>query len=256
MTRPLTDAHQFYLTAPSACPYLPGKMERKVFTHLAGPHATALNEVLTQGGFRRSQAIAYRPACEACALCVSVRVCVGEFEPSDSMKRVDRRNRDLVGEFCAAEATSEQYSLFRNYLDSRHLGGGMAHMTALDYAMMVEDCHVDGGLIEYRQRSIDSAVTKRGEGPLIACALTDTLSDGLSMIYSFFDCEQNKRSLGTYIILDHIRRARKLGKPYLYLGYWVKGSQKMAYKQRFLPQERLTATGWTRCETIEPDCTT
>ena len=248
MTKFVTDAHQFYLTAPSACPYLPGRQERKVFTHLVGPNSGELHDLLTQGGFRRSQGIAYRPACESCMACVSVRVCAGAFRPTDSMRRVEKANRDLVGRFRPAQATSDQYSLFRRYLDSRHAEGGMAHMSVLDFALMVEDSHVESGIVEYRRRGPDSAISGRDDGDIVACALTDVLSDGLSMVYSFFDPRLAARSLGTFMILDHIERARKLGKPYIYLGYWVDGSPKMAYKARFRPQERLTPKGWVRVD--------
>jgi arginine-tRNA-protein transferase len=121
----------------------------------------------------------------------------------------------------------------------------MADMTVLDYAMMVEDSHVSTRLVEYRRRTPDSGINGRG-GALIAVALTDVLGDGLSMVYSFFDPDEAWRSLGTLAILDHIERARRMGLPYLYLGYWVKGSRKMDYKGRFLPQERLLPSGWTR----------
>jgi leucyl-tRNA---protein transferase len=239
---------QFYLTAPSPCPYLPGKEERKVFTHLVGDRAPELNDLLTHGGFRRSQSIAYRPACETCRACVSVRVVVEEFLPTRSMRRVLERNAGLIGEMRVAVPTSEQYSVFRAYLDSRHRDGGMVDMTVLDYAMMVEDSHVETRMVEYRRRGPDSAITGRGDGDLLAVALTDVLSDGLSMVYSFFEPEHGDRSLGTFMILDHIARARRMGLPHLYLGYWVKGSRKMDYKGRFLPQERLMADGWKRAE--------
>lgn len=243
-----TESPQFYLTAPSPCPYLPGQAERKVFTHLVGDRASAMNDLLTQGGFRRSQNIAYRPACETCRACVSIRVVVDEFTASGSFERVFRRNADIVGNEIPAAPTSEQYSLFRRYLDARHAEGGMADMTVLDYAMMVEDTHVDTGIVEYRFRGPDTAITGRGRGPLVAAALTDRLGDGLSMVYSFFDPDHSSRSLGTYIILDHIRRARKKGLPYVYLGYWVSGSRKMGYKTRFRPQEHLGPRGWERAE--------
>jgi arginine-tRNA-protein transferase len=248
MTKALTGAHQFYLTAPSPCPYLPGRQERKVFTHLVGPGSTELHDLLTQGGFRRSQGIAYRPACESCLACVSVRVCVDPFRPTTNMRRVWKENSDLIGRFRPAQATSEQYGLFRRYLDSRHAEGGMAHMSVLDYALMVEDSHVESGVVEYRRRGPDSGITGRDQGGIIACALTDVLADGLSMVYSFFEPGEADRSLGTFMILEHIERARKLGKPYVYLGYWVEGSPKMDYKARFRPQERLTPKGWARVE--------
>ena len=244
MTHHSTDTPQFFLTAPSPCPYLPGQMERKVFTHLVGDKASALNEVLTQGGFRRSQNIAYRPACEACKACVSIRVPVDQFETTRSFRRVLEKNSDLIGTRVDAAPTSEQYSLFRAYLDARHSQGGMADMTVLDYAMMVEDTHVDTMLVEYRFRGPDSGITGQGEGPLIATALTDLLSDGLSMVYSFYEPDFIDRSLGTLMILDHIRRARRMGLPYVYLGYWVDGSKKMAYKARFKPQQHLGPRGW------------
>ena len=248
MTQHSRDTPQFYLTAPSPCPYIAGKEERKVFTHLVGERAGGLNDLLTHGGFRRSQSIAYRPACESCKACVSVRVVAGEHAPSRNQRRVLDRNSDLVGEVREAAPTSEQYSLFRAYLDSRHRDGGMADMTVLDYAMMVEDSHVKTKLVEYRRAGPDSAFTRRGVGPLLAVALTDVLSDGLSMVYSFYDPEVGDRSLGTFMILDHIARARRMGLAYVYLGYWVEGSRKMDYKQRFLPQERLMPDKWTRVE--------
>jgi arginyl-tRNA--protein-N-Asp/Glu arginylyltransferase len=203
---------------------------------------------LTHGGFRRSQSIAYRPACETCRACMSVRVVVDDFRPSRSQRRVGDRNRDVIGEMRAAVPTSEQYSVFRSYLDSRHRDGGMADMTVLDYAMMVEDSHVETRLIEYRRRGPDSGITGRGAGPLMAVSLTDILKDGLSMVYSFYDPDAAARSMGTFMILDHVARARQMGLPYVYLGYWVRGSKKMDYKHRFLPQERLVSEGWQRVE--------
>jgi arginine-tRNA-protein transferase len=248
MTQHTTETPQFYLTAPAPCPYLAGRSERKVFTHLVGDRAAALNDILTQGGFRRSQNIAYRPACEGCRACISVRTVVDGFHMTRSMARVLKRNSDIIGAETAASPSSEQYSLFRNYLDARHAEGGMADMTVLDYAMMVGDSHVDTLVVEYRFRGIDSGITGRGTGPLIATALTDVLADGLSMVYSFFDPEHEARSLGTFMILDHIQRARKMGLPYVYLGYWVEGSRKMGYKRRFQPQEHLMARGWARVD--------
>src|SRR5258705_3662513 len=214
MTQHSRDPPQFYLTAPSPCPYLAGKEERKVFTHLVGERAPGLNDLLTHGGFRRSQSIAYRPACETCRACVSVRVLTDEFRPTRNMRRVLEDNADLVGDMRALVPTSEQYSVFRTYLDSRHRDGGMADMTVLDYAMMVEDSHVETRMIEYRRRGPDSSINGRGTGELLAVALSDVLADGLSMVYSFFESDQADRSPGTFMILDHIARARRMGLPY------------------------------------------
>ncbi|MGA7383758.1 MAG: arginyltransferase [Methylocella sp.] len=246
MTREPRDAPQFYLTSPSACPYLPSRQERKVFTHLIGRRAAALNDQLTQSGFRRSQTIAYRPACESCRACVSVRVKAKEFRWSRNFRRVAEINRDLAGTVVRAEPTSEQYALFRRYLDARHGDGGMADMTAVDYATMIEDSHVETRLVEYRLSAENTG--NAGLQPLVAACLTDLLADGLSMVYSFFVPVEQHRSFGTYMILDHIERARRLGLPHVYLGYWVAGSRKMAYKARFLPQERLGMSGWERVE--------
>ena len=162
------------------------------------------------------------------------------------MRKILQRNADLIGAQHDAEPSTEQFSLFRTYLDSRHRRGGMSDMTVLDYAMMVEDTHVDTKIIEYRRRGPDSFITGRGTGELIAVALTDRMSDGLSMVYSYYDPEQADRSLGTYMILDHVARARAAGLPHVYLGYWVNGSRKMDYKVRFTPQEHLGPKGWER----------
>jgi arginine-tRNA-protein transferase len=232
---------QFFLTPGGACPYLPGKVERKVFARLIGPQATRLNDALTHSGFRRSQMIAYRPACDACAACVSVRLVVDEFTPNRSMKRVQRRNEDIVRATVPAEATREQFALLQTYLASRHVGGGMSDMGLFDYVAMVEETPVETMLVEYRQKS-----EKGAQGKLVACALTDTLQDGLSMVYSFFDPSLSGRSLGTHMIMDHVAAARRLGLPYVYLGYWVRGSRKMDYKVRFRPLEALSGEGWQR----------
>ncbi|TAK49292.1 MAG: arginyltransferase [Xanthobacteraceae bacterium] len=246
MTQHSRDTPQFYLTAPSPCPYLPNRSERKVFTHLVGERAAELNDLLTHGGFRRSQSIAYRPACDTCRACTSVRVIASEFRPSRTFRRILLRNADLVSEQRSAVPTSEQYSVFRAYLDARHHDGGMADMTVLDYAMMVEDSHVETRVIEYRRRGGAEAPARGGE--LMAVALTDILSDGLSMVYSFFEPTEHRRSLGTFMVLDHIARARRMGLAYVYLGYWIDGSRKMDYKSRFLPQQHLAPNGWTRVD--------
>ncbi len=230
---------QFFITAPSPCPYLPGRVERKVFTHLVGHDARSLNTQLSQGGFRRSQNIAYRPACDGCAACVSVRVPVNSFAPTRGFRRTLKANADLEATLVKSEAKHEHYSLFRGYIDSRHADGGMADMTVLDFSAMVDDNFVDSRLVEYRIRGGEE------DGRLVAAVLIDILGDGISMIYSFYEPEEAARSLGTFMILDNIARVKRLGLPYLYLGYWVNGSHKMNYKARFLPQERLTPDGWT-----------
>ena len=229
---------RFFLTAPSPCPYLDGREERKVFAHLPLSDGPAVNDVLTEVGFRRSQNIAYRPACENCDACVSARIPVPDYAFSNSEERILERSADLSRHLVEAEATREQFELLRRYLDARHAGGGMADMTWLDYVAMVEDTAVRTHLIEYRLPAAD------GPGDLIGCILVDVLSDGLSLVYSFFDPEAKRRSLGSFMILDHVRQARAAGLPYVYLGYWVPGSGKMAYKARFNPLEVLRFGGW------------
>ncbi len=230
------------MTSPAPCPYLPGRSERKVFTELKGPHSDQLNEALGRIGFRRSQTVAYRPSCLDCQACVSVRVVAGEFKPSATQRRTMKANRDLIATECRPWATDEQFELLLKYLGARHPEGGMASMDEMDYADMVEHTPVSSCLIEYRETD------ENGEpGRLVGACLTDRQSDGLSMIYSFYDPEHAGRSgLGSYIILDHIKRAADEGLPYVYLGYWVQGSQRMQYKVRYRPLEQLTRDGWAR----------
>lgn len=231
---------QFYITMPTPCPYLNDRQEKKVFTHLLSDNAVELNNSLTQAGFRRSQNITYRPACDGCTACVSVRVKSRDFQPTRNFRRVIARNRDLRRKEIPARATDEHYALLRSYLDDRHPSGGMADMTRGDYRAMVEDTTVLTRIFEYRLPPSEDDP----EGHLVATALTDWLEDGLSMVYSFFAPEADARSLGTYMVLDHIALAQEHGLPHVYLGYWVEGSHKMAYKTRFAPLEGLSTEGW------------
>jgi arginine-tRNA-protein transferase len=241
---------RFFVTSPAPCPYLPGKSERKVFTELKGPHADALNDALGRIGFRRSQTVAYRPSCLDCAACVSVRVVAGEFVPSATQKRNIKRNGDLVATVCKPWSTNEQFDLLQRYLGVRHPGGGMATMDEVDFADMVEHTPVTSYVIEYREPSRDGVTP----GRLVGACLTDRQGDGLSMIYSFYDPEHDRRTgLGNYIILDHIHRAVALGLHYVYLGYWVQGSPRMNYKVRYRPMERLARKGWERIPAEEQD---
>lgn len=239
---------RFFLTAPSPCPYLPGREERKVFAHLPPGEGPAVNDSLTQSGFRRSQHIAYRPACESCSACTSARIPVGDYVFSRNERKVLNRNADLRRHLVEAEATMEQFDLLRRYLLARHADGGMAEMTWPDYVAMVEDTAVRTHVIEYRTPSTDS-----GPGDLVACILVDLMGDGLSMVYSFYDPRLERRSLGTFIILDHVVQATQNGLPYVYLGYWVPGSEKMAYKARFSPLEVLKPQGWMLISARERD---
>ena len=225
---------QFFITTAAPCPYLPGRVERKVFTHLINTDACRLHNTLTQSGFRRSQNIAYRPACDGCNGCVSVRVRVDEFKQTRGFRRIMQRNKDLQSQIKAAQANSEHYTLFRDYITARHDDGGMADMSVSDFSSMINESYVDTRLVEYRMPGdISLSGTFPPKGPLIATALSDVMEDGLSMIYSYYDTSYPERSLGTYMILDHIERTKALGLPYVYLGYWVNGSQKMGLQIAF-----------------------
>lgn len=253
---------RFYLTDPTPCPYLPGRRERKVFTTLLafaplpgaldafappgnhtleeadGPDPNRVHDVLTNAGFRRSQHIAYRPACDACSACVAVRIPVEQFDFSRRWRRIMGRNADVQAFLRPPMATEEQYWLLRSYLEGRHPKGGMASMTLQDYAAMVEDSVVRSHVVEYRLREGPHA------GELAAAALVDLLSDGLSLVYSFFDPALAGRSLGAFTILHHVETARLAGLRYVYLGYWVRGSAKMAYKAQYQPLEALRGERW------------
>ena len=244
---------EFYVTAPQPCPYLPGRLERKLFTHLTHDKPPELVDRLLTTGFRRSQNIAYVPYCEGCQACVSVRVLVNEFTPDRSMRRSWNRNSSLVARRMAPVPTAEQYRLFRAYIDARHGDGGMADMTMLDYRMMVEDTVIETFLTEYRARPKDADDADFECWPLRAVALCDKLGDGISMVYSFYDPAAADAGLGTYMILEHIAFAQRIALPHVYLGYWIEGSRKMAYKTRFKPQERLGPDRWERARADESE---
>ena len=224
----------FFATELAPCPYLPGRHERRLVTMLDGSDPERLHDRLMQAGFRRSQALAYRPACPGCAACVPVRIPVERFRETRTWRRIWRHNADLVAAERQPAATREQFTLFERYLAGRHGESGMADMSWADFCAMIDDSPVDSRLIEWR----------RPDGSLIAASLTDRSPSGLSGVYKFFDPDESKRSLGSLVILWHVRRAAELRLPDVYLGYWIAGSPKMAYKARFRPLERLTAEGW------------
>ncbi len=237
MRHSLPRSHQFYVTAPQPCPYLAGKIERKLFTALHGDGAAALNDTLSHQGFRRSQNVVYRPSCAGCSACLSARIVAADFRASRTHRRLLRRNAGLTRVASNPRATEAQYRLFRRYLEARHATGGMADMDIHEFSAMVEETPVRSRVIEYHL-----------EDELIAVCLTDVLSDGVSMVYSFYDPDLGARSLGTYIIIDHVAMAREAGLPYVYLGYWVPGSPKMDYKRHFRPLEIFHAGRWRRIE--------
>ncbi|WP_166415762.1 arginyltransferase [Cochlodiniinecator piscidefendens] len=236
MRHSLPLAPQFYVTAPQSCPYLEGRQERKLFTALQGDTAQTLNDSLSKQGFRRSQNVLYRPSCADCSSCLSARIRVADFKPSKTQKRIMKRNSDLSRYARSPWATEEQYSLFREYLDSRHAEGGMADMDVFEFAAMIEETPIRSRVIEY--------LSNKDEEELAAVCLTDILDDGVSMVYSFYAPSRMRDSLGTYVILDHIKIAQDAGLPYVYLGYWVPGSAKMGYKSAFSALEVFNGTAW------------
>lgn len=235
MRHTLPIAPQFYVTAPQPCPYLSGRVERKLFTALQGEGSNRLNDALSKQGFRRSQNVLYRPSCTDCAACMSARIKVADFHPTRSQRRVVKRNAHLTRKATSPWATEDQYELFRRYLDKRHADGGMADMDVFEFAAMIEETPIRTRVIEYADRD---------SGALLATCLTDILEDGVSMVYSFYDPLSERNSTGTYIILDHIEIAREAGLPYVYLGYWVPDSPKMGYKAKFSGLELYLGGQW------------
>lgn len=240
MRHTLPIAPQFYVTAPQPCPYLDGRMERKLFTALQGDQAERLNDSLSKQGFRRSQNVLYRPSCAECTACLSARIRVADFKPSRTQRRTLARNAALRRNATSPWATEEQFNLFRRYLDSRHADGGMADMDVFEFSAMIEETPIRSRVVEYT-RPPESGEKGR---PLAAVCLTDVLDDGLSMVYSFYDPALVHRSLGTWVILDHVAIAREAGLPYVYLGYWVPGSRKMGYKATFDALEIYKGGQW------------
>ena len=235
---PLKRPHFFFTTAPLPCPYVSGRLERKIVTELNGTDAETLHEALSRAGFRRSHSIAYTPACPGCNACIPVRIVAEEFEPDRTMRRVARANGGLVARAVPARATADQFRLFSRYQESRHSGGDMALMGFYDYRSMVEDSPIDTFIVEFRDT----------EGNLAAACLSDRMSDGLSAVYSFFDPDLASRSLGTFMVLWLVEEAHRLGLPYVYLGYWIAESRKMSYKTRFQPLEAFGPDGWKLLE--------
>ena len=223
-----------FRTPPMPCPYLAGKVERHIFAEIAGPGAIEAYDELARAGFRRSHRVAYRPACTGCRACVPVRVAAERFQPGRSQRRVARANADIVATALPPLASDEQFQLFQHYQRSRHGDGEMARMGFEDYRGMVEESAVGTAVVEFRAT----------DGKLMGACLFDRLGDGLSAVYSFFDPAEAARGLGTYAVLWLIEQARRERRPYVYLGFWIADSRKMAYKTRFKPLECLIDGRW------------
>jgi arginine-tRNA-protein transferase len=228
---------QFYLSGPMPCPYLPTLVERKLFTRLNSDDSEinkATNAALCRSGFRRSHDVVYRPACNACNACIPVRIPTLLFKPSSSFKRTIHYNYDLIWQRTDLAFSDELFALFSAYQKNRHADSDMAHMTQQDFASMLQDGQASTHLYTLRD----------AQGVLWGSLLADPVGDGFSAVYSFYKTDEPRRSLGTFLILSLIAEAQKLNLPFIYLGYWVAESRKMAYKQRFKPLQFLGSNGW------------
>jgi len=224
----------FFHTLSMPCPYIEGRRERRLVCDLSTRRGRHAHDTLARAGFRRTQHLAYRPACLGCSACVPVRVRCDDFRWSKSHRRTLKANTDLRGELVANKATPEQFDLFRRYQSGRHGDGEMAMMDMADYASMIERSPIRTAVLEYRDPA----------DRLWAAMLADIQDDGYSAVYSFFEPGADRRSLGRFMVLDLVRRSLRENLPYVYLGYWIAESRKMSYKTQYRPIEGLTPAGW------------
>ena len=223
---------RMFLTTDYACSYLPDRRARNL---VADPAVTdnPLYTQLAELGFRRSGEHVYRPHCRGCTACRSLRVPVERFQPNRSQQRLWKRNRDLRVRVLPAEFDGEHFELFARYIGTRHAGGGMDPASPENYWSFVASRWCSTWLYEFRL-----------DRELLAVAVVDRMDEGLSAVYTFFDPLHKARGLGTYAILWQIAEARRLGLPWVYLGYWIEQCGKMAYKARFNPHEIFVPERW------------
>ncbi len=224
----------FYATPGHSCSYLQNREAKTLFVDPQAIIAKDTYSQLSDLGFRRSGRHVYRPHCDQCQACISVRIPSDQFKPSKGQKRLIARNRDLKVRAVSPQLTAEYYDLYERYIIARHADGDMYPPSKDQFMSFLVEGDQDSVFFEFRDP----------ENNLIGLAVCDFLAQGLSAIYTFFDPEQKKRSLGSYAILWQINECRRLGMPYLYLGYWVKDCRKMSYKLAFKPTELLLDSNW------------